>query len=191
MYATFTLFGGFFQNPSTNLWSFRLVRVRSPLLAESLIGFFSYRYLDVSVPCVRLSIVFNYTGYPIRTSADITLICSSPQLFAAYHVLRSLRESRHPPYALIASSLSLLHINNWWFMNDIWWITHQAYLISHIIHSSMSFSLSFLPCLIGKLLLNMPSIVSFHSPINQCSLTLLWSCIQLCYSIPNVSRTIV
>ncbi len=28
-------------------------------------------------------------------------ICSSPQLFAAYHVLLRLREPRHPPYALL------------------------------------------------------------------------------------------
>ena len=29
-------------------------------------------------------------------------ICSSPQLFAAYHVLLRLAEPRHPPYALIS-----------------------------------------------------------------------------------------
>jgi len=29
------------------------------------------------------------------------VVCTSPQLFAAYHVLRRLREPRHPPYALI------------------------------------------------------------------------------------------
>ena len=28
------------------------------------------------------------------------VICTSPQLFAAYHVLRRLREPRHPPFAL-------------------------------------------------------------------------------------------
>jgi hypothetical protein len=35
-------------------YRFGLVRVRSPLLTESLIIFFSYGYLDVSVPHVRL-----------------------------------------------------------------------------------------------------------------------------------------
>ena len=30
-----------------------------------------------------------------------SLVCSYPQLFAAYHVLRRLQEPRHPPYALI------------------------------------------------------------------------------------------
>ena len=29
-----------------------------------------------------------------------SLVCKSPQLFAAYHVLLSLQEPRHPPYAL-------------------------------------------------------------------------------------------
>ena len=33
----------------------------------------------------------------IRGSRDI---CSSPRLFAAYHVLLRLREPRHPPFAL-------------------------------------------------------------------------------------------
>ena len=65
--------------------------------------FFSCGYLDVSVPRVRLP--FGMTGLPpaglphsdIPGSGDI---CSSPGLFAAYHVLRRLREPRHPPSAL-------------------------------------------------------------------------------------------
>ena len=65
--------------------------------------FFSCGYLDVSVPRVRLP--FGMAGLPpaglphsdIPGSGDI---CSSPGLFAAYHVLRRLREPRHPPSAL-------------------------------------------------------------------------------------------
>jgi len=38
---------------------FRLFPVRSPLLGESRIDLYSYRYLDVSVPCVR----FNWLLY--------------------------------------------------------------------------------------------------------------------------------
>ena len=37
------------------------------------------------------------------THSDIrgsNLVCKSPRLFAAYHVLRRLQEPRHPPYAL-------------------------------------------------------------------------------------------
>ena len=49
------------------------------------------------------------------------VICTSPQLVAAYHVLHRLREPRHPPYALsyflrldTAFSLPLAQI---WFGN--------------------------------------------------------------------------
>ena len=45
--------------------------------------------------------VFNVPGCPIRKSADVTLVCSSPQLIAAYHVLHRLSDPRHPPCALI------------------------------------------------------------------------------------------
>ena len=44
--------------------------------------------------------IFNIPGCPIRKSSDITLVCSSPKLIAAYHVLHRLSEPRHPPYAL-------------------------------------------------------------------------------------------
>jgi hypothetical protein len=40
-------------------------------------------------------------GCPIRKSSDIMLVCSSPKLIAAYHVLLRLLEPRHPPCALI------------------------------------------------------------------------------------------
>ena len=43
---------------------------------------------------------FSITGCPIRKPADITLVCSSPQLIAAYHVLHRLSDPRHPPCAL-------------------------------------------------------------------------------------------
>ena len=44
---------------------------------------------------------FSITGCPIRKSSDLTLVCSSPKLIAAYHVLHRLIDPRHPPYALI------------------------------------------------------------------------------------------
>ena len=67
------------------------------------VSFFSSSYLDVSVqrvcsPCGAIGLL------PIRLPhSDIcgsSLVCKSPQLFAAYHVLLSLQEPRHPPYAL-------------------------------------------------------------------------------------------
>ena len=67
------------------------------------VSFFSSSYLDVSVQ--RVSSPRGVTGLlPAGLShSDIcgsSLVCKSPQLFAAYHVLLSLQEPRHPPYAL-------------------------------------------------------------------------------------------
>ena len=73
---------------------FGLFPVRSPLLGESLVCFLFLRVLrcfsspgsplpDRSGKCHA----FSMTGCPIRIPADITDICSSPQLFAACHVL--------------------------------------------------------------------------------------------------------
>ena len=44
--------------------------------------------------------VLHHVCFHIRKSADITLICSSPQLIAACHVLHRLLMPRHSPYAL-------------------------------------------------------------------------------------------
>src|SRR3954447_23752018 len=44
---------------------------------------------------------FSIAGCPIRKSTDIMLVCSSPKLIAAYHVLPRLSDPRHPPYALM------------------------------------------------------------------------------------------
>ena len=56
------------------------------------IVFFSSGYLDVSVLRVHAKLLpaFSRKGYPIRKSTDITVICTSPQLIAAYHVLHRL-----------------------------------------------------------------------------------------------------
>ena len=43
---------------------------------------------------------FKVPGCPIRKSSDVLLVCSSPKLIAAYHVLHRLSDPRHPPYAL-------------------------------------------------------------------------------------------
>ena len=59
-------------NPHGHAHGFGLFRVRSPLLTESLLVFFSSAYLDVSVQRVRdyCLHVFNMVGCPIRTSTD-------------------------------------------------------------------------------------------------------------------------
>ena len=60
------------HNPRIQVLWFGLFPVRSPLLRESLFDFYSCRYLDVSIPCVRfinLCIQFMMTRYkPGRVS---------------------------------------------------------------------------------------------------------------------------
>ena len=70
--------------------------------------FSSSGYLDVSVhrvPSVNLWIQLTVTkvflaGLPHSDICGSKLICSSPQLFAAYHVFHRLLVPRHPPCAL-------------------------------------------------------------------------------------------
>ena len=65
--------------------------------------FSSSGYLDVSVHRVRLPdgmTMLHMAGLPHSDICGSQLMCNSPQLFAAYHVLLRLWEPRHPPYAL-------------------------------------------------------------------------------------------
>jgi hypothetical protein len=68
--------------------------------------FFSCRYLDVSVPCVRFAWLYIHqaiplrVGFPIRTSSDQRSFASFPKLFAGCRVLHRLSIPRHPPYTL-------------------------------------------------------------------------------------------
>ena len=85
-------------------WRFGLFPVRSPLLGESLL---------FSLPTGTK--MFQFPAFAFRMSgmtglqpagfshSDICgsrVVCTYPQLFAAYHVLHRLQEPRHPPYAL-------------------------------------------------------------------------------------------
>ena len=81
-------------------------------------SFFSCRYLDVSVPYVPLTYTtllmyglvsfFPNQSFLIRISVNIMDICSSSQLFAAYHVLHRLLVPRHSPCALSSLTLSFI-----------------------------------------------------------------------------------
>ena len=73
-------------------------------------SFSSSGYLDVSVPRVPFHTlwigvwmheVFS-CGFPHSEISGSRDICSSPKLFAAYHVFHRLLVPRHPPCALIA-----------------------------------------------------------------------------------------
>ena len=95
-------------NPGMHAFRFGLFRFRSPLLTESLVVFSSSGYLDVSVhrvSSVYLWIQYTVTevcsaGFPHSDICGSMDICSSPQLFAAYHVFHRLLVPRHPPCAL-------------------------------------------------------------------------------------------
>ena len=97
-------------NPGMLAFRFGLFPFRSPLLWKSMFSFFSSGYLDVSVhrvPDVYLWIQYTthevcscrFPHSDIHGSKDI---CSSPWLFAAYHVFHRLLVPRHPPCALIS-----------------------------------------------------------------------------------------
>ena len=121
-YGTFTLFGAAFQPSSTTLLGgipgslprtycymrFGLLRFRSPLLSESFLlsfppgtkmfqfpGFPSYDYGFIVRYCN-----ITCSAFPHSDICGSLLICSSPQLFAACHVLPRRHVPRHPPYAL-------------------------------------------------------------------------------------------
>ena len=95
-------------NPSMHAHWFGLFRFRSPLLTESHVVFSSSGYLDVSVhrvPFHTLWIGVWMTGvcpagFPHSDISGSMDICSSPKLFAAYHVFHRLLVPRHPPCAL-------------------------------------------------------------------------------------------
>ena len=97
-------------NPSVHAHWFGLFRFRSPLLPESHVVFSSSGYLDVSVhrvPFLSLCIGLRMTevfsaGFPHSDISGSLDICSSPKLFAAYHVFHRLLVPRHPPYALLS-----------------------------------------------------------------------------------------
>ena len=86
---------------------FGLIRVRSPLLAESLFVFYSSRYLDVSVPWVVAPIKSEHAdfisiGCPIRTSTDQRSFApphSFSQLITSFVVSESLGIPRTPLFA--------------------------------------------------------------------------------------------
>ena len=120
-YGAFTLSGRLSQNLSARInesimrsephGARTMVWPLSISLAATLeieFSFFSSPYLDVSVQAVPLHTlwigvwmteVFS-AGFPHSDICGSMDICSSPQLFAAYHVFLRLLVPRHPPCAL-------------------------------------------------------------------------------------------
>ena len=101
-------------NPGVQARRFGLFRVRSPLLTESLLFSFPAGTEMVHFPALSsTAYVFSRRypgitpgGFPHSDISGSTLVCSSPKLIAACHVLHRLLAPRHPPYAL--SSLTTL-----------------------------------------------------------------------------------
>ena len=100
-------------NPREQAPWFGLFRVRSPLLAESLLFSLPSGTEMVHFPELPSSTyVFsagcygiNRSGFPHSEIPGSKLVCSSPTLIAAYRVLHRLLAPRHSPYAL--SSLTI------------------------------------------------------------------------------------
>ena len=72
------------------------------------VSFYSSGYLDVSVPrvphvqlCIHCTLTeVSSAGFPHSDISGSLDMCSSPKLFAAYHVFHRLLVPRHPPCAL-------------------------------------------------------------------------------------------
>ena len=101
-----------FSGPTTPVqdW-FGLFRFRSPLLSESLLfssppgtKMFQFPGLPSLKLCIGLMMImlFDMIGFPHSDISGSMLICSSPKLFAACHVLHRLLMPRHSPCALIS-----------------------------------------------------------------------------------------
>ena len=105
-------------NPVMHARPFGLFPFRSPLLWKSHVVFFSSGYLDVSVhrvPDAWLCIHHTTTEvcsarFPHSDISGSLDICSSPKLFAAYHVFHRLLVPRHPPCALYSLTNFTIHI---------------------------------------------------------------------------------
>ena len=101
-------------NPTVHAPWFGLFPFRSPLLWKSNFSFSSSPYLDVSVQAVPLHTLWIGVwmhevcscGFPHSDICGSVDICSSPQLFAAYHVFLRLLVPRHPPCALFCLTSS-------------------------------------------------------------------------------------
>ena len=98
---------------------------------------FSSPYLDVSVQAVPHIYLFDSVyvtlagGFPHSEICGSKLICSSPQLIAACHVLLRLLMPRHSPYALIRLNfllnfLQLFSLNCLSFIEHLFWFYFRS-----------------------------------------------------------------
>ena len=99
----------------TQVWALPVSLAATPGIDVS---FSSSGYLDVSVHRVPLHTLWigvwmtegSSAGFPHSDISGSMDICSSPKLFAAYHVFHRLLVPRHPPCALIRLTNVLCHV---------------------------------------------------------------------------------
>lgn len=114
-------------NPGMHASRFGLFRFRSPLLTESHVVFSSSGYLDVSVhrvPLLTLCIGVRIlevcsSGFPHSDISGSMDMCSSPKLFAAYHVFHRLPVPRHSPCALVRLTFQTFFQNIWYPLDSL------------------------------------------------------------------------
>ena len=102
------------RSARTSVWAFSISLAAT---LEIDVSFSSSGYLDVSVHRVPFLTLWIHVrihavcacGFPHSDICGSRLICSSPQLFAAYHVFRRLLVPRHPPCALIRLTSARIH----------------------------------------------------------------------------------
>ena len=125
------------RNARVSVWPLSVSLAATP---EIDVSFSSSGYLDVSVPRVpfltlwigvRITEVLS-VRFPHSDIHGSQVICTSPWLFAAYHVFRRLLVPRHPPCALLCLTsrcIALQHfvllkkaflssLLNFWFVNS-------------------------------------------------------------------------
>ncbi len=101
-------------NPAVHARRFGLFRVRSPLLAESLlfslpVGTEMVHFPTLPSPAYGFSggcSSISQSGFPHSDIPGSKRVCRSPRLIAAYRVLHRLPAPRHSPYTL--SSLTVI-----------------------------------------------------------------------------------
>ena len=99
------------SNPGMHASRFGLFPFRSPLLWKSINFVFFLRLLRCfsspgSPPNVSLALTeVSSAGFPHSDISGSKDMCSSPKLFAAYHVFHRLLVPRHPPCALSMTNL--------------------------------------------------------------------------------------
>ena len=103
-------------NPTLQARWFGLFRFRSPLLSESRLIYFPPGTEMVHFPglahtrlCIQRAVprILVRSGFPHSDIPGSKLVCSSPRLIAACHVLHRLLAPRHPPYALSSLTIKL------------------------------------------------------------------------------------